>query len=152
MPIKEPLKEKPMAKVLVVDDREEDIYIFKNFLNLFGANSGVSIVEASTGEEAVRKAHEEHPDLIVMDIKMETNDAGFRAIREMRSDPALVDTPIWLVSSYAIQDEMHQETYPDVNFDDIIPRPFDQVALLKKVAATLSLEIPQKTKSKMGIS
>ena len=59
---------------------------------------GFRTVSAADGTEAIRKARELHPDLILMDIVMPGVD-GFRATRTLANDPATRAIPVIMVSS-----------------------------------------------------
>ncbi|HNR87093.1 MAG TPA: response regulator [Spirochaetota bacterium] len=144
-----------MPKVLIVDDKEENRYVLKNFFKLFGVNSGIEIVEAVSGEDAVAKARADKPDLIIMDIKMETDYAGLDATRTIRSDEVVNNTPIWALTSQAMEahdgDEGDRDKCLNAGCNDYITKPFDQIELIRKISGLLNIEIPKKTKVRMGI-
>ncbi len=144
-----------MPKVLVVDDKEENRYVLKNFFKLFGINSGIDIIEAASGDEAVARAKEVNPDLIIMDVKMETDYAGLDATRAIRSSDVISCTPIWALTSQAMEshddEESDREKCIKAGCNEYIPKPFDQVELIQKVSRLLGIEIPTKTKMRMGI-
>lgn len=140
-----------MYNVLIVDDRAEDRYIFKNFFNLFGMASGINIFEASSAKEAIEKMYERRFDLVLMDIRMETENAGLNALSAIRNDENMDGVPIWLVTSYDIDSLRKTNSGVDLRNEYIITRPFDQVEVLQKVSALLNIDIPEKTKMKMGL-
>jgi CheY-like chemotaxis protein len=47
-----------MPKILIVDDNDENRYVLKNFFKLFGLNSGIELLEAVTGVDAIKIAEE----------------------------------------------------------------------------------------------
>lgn len=86
-----------MAKrVLVVEDNELNLKLFCDLLRAhdFAAEP------VADGREAVAKAREFEPDLIVMDIQM-PHVTGFDLIREMKQDAGLRAIPIMAVTAYA---------------------------------------------------
>lgn len=144
-----------MAKILIVDDKQENRYVLKNFLKLFGLNSGIEVFEAESGSEAVDVVLAEKPDLVFMDVKMETDDAGLIATKRIRANEDVRDTRIWALTSQAMEaydnEQSDRKKCLDAGCNEYITKPFDQVELLKHVADVLAIDIPKKTKMRMGI-
>ena len=83
-----------IKKVLVVDDVATDL---KNMEQIV-SGAGYVVITAKSGKEAVEKAKNEHPDVVLLDVIMpEMN--GFQACRAIMSDPATKDIAVILVSS-----------------------------------------------------
>ncbi len=80
--------------ILVVDDSQTDLMALKETL----ADTGATIVSATSGAQAVQKAKNERPDLIFMDIVMADMN-GYEACRAIKEDAALAHIPIIFVSS-----------------------------------------------------
>ena len=85
-----------MALVLIVDDSPTDVHVMQQALE----QNGFRTVAASDGTEAIRKARELHPDLILMDIVMPGLN-GFQATRELANDPDTRTIPVIMVTSKA---------------------------------------------------
>lgn len=83
------------AKVLLVDDSRTALLIGETVLK---KHTSYRVVIAHDGEEAVTKAVEERPDLILMDVVMPKMD-GFTACREIRKKEGLQGVPIVMVTS-----------------------------------------------------
>ena len=83
-----------MAHILIVDDSPTDAYLVKNILESHGHKTS----EASSGEEAVSKAAELMPNLIVMDVVMPGLN-GFQATRKITKNPKTSAIPVVIVSS-----------------------------------------------------
>jgi twitching motility two-component system response regulator PilH len=83
-----------MKKVLVVDDAAVDL---KN-LERIVSDAGAVVVTASSGAEAMAKAKELQPQLIMMDVNMPGLD-GFSTARQLASDPLTKGIPIVFVTS-----------------------------------------------------
>lgn len=81
-------------KVLLVDDSPTDLANIRTIV----ADAGYSVLTATTGNEAVKMAKDETPDLIFMDIVMEGAD-GYDACREITHDDNTRDIPVIFVSS-----------------------------------------------------
>ena len=83
-----------MALVLIVDDSPTDMHVMQKALE----QNGFQTASAADGSEAIRKARELHPDLILMDIVMPGLN-GFQATRELASDPETRAIPVIMVTS-----------------------------------------------------
>jgi two-component system cell cycle response regulator DivK len=115
-------------RILVVEDQEDNRRIVRDLLT----SVGFELIEATTGEEGVRQAHQQRPDLILMDIQMPVMD-GYEATRQIKAIPELRETPIVVVTSYAMSgDEAKARA---AGADAYIAKPFsprDLLALIKK--------------------
>lgn len=84
----------PRRKILIVDDST----IVRMVATLILTNAFYNLVSADNGEDAVRTAAVERPDLILMDVVMPKMD-GLEACRRLREQDATKTTPIILVST-----------------------------------------------------
>lgn len=105
-------------KILVVEDNEQNAVLFKDILALHG----YEVIEARNGEEAVKKAVEEKPDLVLMDIQLPVMD-GMTAARAIKADPAARDIKIIAVTSYALKGD--KEKMLEAGFADYIAKPIN---------------------------
>ena len=81
-----------MAKrILIVEDEPDLMAYFKRAL----AQSGCELDVASNGHEAVRRARELRPDLVLMDVML----PGIEACRRMYADPGLTHVRVVMLSS-----------------------------------------------------
>lgn len=83
------------AKILLVDDDADFVEATKIVLE----SKPYEVIVASEGNEGLRKAHEEKPDLIILDIIMPVKD-GFTAAEEFKKDPELSKIPILMLTSF----------------------------------------------------
>src|SRR5215470_19581934 len=83
------------AKVLLVDDSSTALLMGET---LFKEHTSYEVVTARDGEEGVRTAVAEKPDLILLDVVMPKMD-GFTACKEMRKQECLKSVPIVMVTS-----------------------------------------------------
>jgi twitching motility two-component system response regulator PilH len=83
-----------IQKILICDDSATDLANLKNALG--GTNC--MLVTATNGEEVVKKAKSEKPDVIFLDIVMPGMD-GYAACRTLRDDPETKHIPVIFVSS-----------------------------------------------------
>jgi CheY-like chemotaxis protein len=130
-----------MPKILVIED---DADMFEALRMPLEAN-GYELTAAPTGEEGLQKVREVEPDLIILDVMMETTTAGFQVSLQLRSpDPkseyaAYRNIPILMLT--AIHDTTSLRFGPDEAYlpvDDFVDKPIDPDVLLEKVAALIA--------------
>jgi len=92
-------RSKPLAakKLLLAEDVESNIMILGDFLNFHG----YEMIYARNGREALEKAIETPPDLILMDVQMPVMD-GLEATRRLRTDPRFTSVPIVALTALAM--------------------------------------------------
>lgn len=83
-----------MKKVLVVDDSAVDL---KNIERIV-SDAGAMVITASSGAEAIAKAKDMQPNLIMLDVNMPGLD-GFSTARQLGSDPLTKGIPVVFVTS-----------------------------------------------------
>lgn len=114
-------------KVLVVDDEKPIVDILKFNLK----KEGYSVIEAYDGEEAVSKALEEKPDLILLDVMLPKMD-GFAVCKKLREK---ISTPILMLT--AREEEVDKVLGLELGADDYITKPFSVRELMARVKANL---------------
>jgi two-component system, cell cycle response regulator DivK len=113
-------------RILVVEDQADNMQILRDLLT----SEGYQIIEAQDGEEGVRAASAERPDLILMDIQLPRLD-GYEATRRIKADPALRAIPIIVVTSYSLSgDEAKARA---AGCDDFVPKPYSRRHLMAKI-------------------
>jgi len=113
-------------RILVVEDQEDNRRILRDLLT----SAGFEVIEAVTGEEGVRLAETDHPDLILMDIQLPVLD-GYEATRRIRAKSALRAVPIIAVTSYALSGDDVKAFA--AGCDAYVTKPFSPRALLAKI-------------------
>lgn len=82
------------SKILIADDTMTVL----DYLELVFEKEGFEIIRAGSGRQAIEKAKEQKPDLLLVDVMMPDVD-GFDVCRALRSDPATSHLPILLYSA-----------------------------------------------------
>lgn len=118
--------------ILIVDDTLTG----QKVLELLLREEGYRLAFASNGDEALRRAGEFEPDVILLDVMMPGMD-GFEVCQRMRNDPNLLDVPILLLSSLTERDDRLKGI--EAGADDFISKPFDKVELLIRVRTIIRL-------------
>ena len=85
-----------MARILAVDDRPINLQFLVSLLGY----DGHSVLEASSGQEALDITRDQHPDLVIADIEMPTMD-GYEFVTHMRNDPGIAGTPVIFYTAHA---------------------------------------------------
>lgn len=84
----------PIQKILVVDDSPTERYFYADLLT----RSGYTVLTAENGEEALIKAKNDLPQLILMDVVMPGQN-GFQVTRAISRDPLTSHIPILICTS-----------------------------------------------------
>jgi len=125
-----------MPKILVIEDDLDMVAAIRMPLEA----NGYELVTASTGEEGLKKVKEVEPDLIILDVMMETTTAGFQVSLQLRSPDADSEyaayrhTPILMLTAIHTTTSLRfgpDEAYLPV--DDFVDKPIDPDVLLEKV-------------------
>ncbi|MEO1290535.1 MAG: response regulator [Chloroflexota bacterium] len=120
-----------MAHILIAEDERDIRQLIKFTL---GDVSGHQITEAQNGEEAVAKALELIPDLILTDVRMPKM-TGYEACKAIKTNDATKHIPVVILSAKG-QDE-EKELGIEAGADDYIVKPFAPDGLIKRVAEIL---------------
>jgi CheY-like chemotaxis protein len=124
-----------MSKKIVVADDEPDVLFMTAFsLRTVG---GFEVIEARNGLEAVERAQQVHPDLIVLDIKMPRMN-GYEACRRLKEIPELRDVPVIFLSAKGQRQEIEEGL--SLGAVDYILKPFAPEELIAKVRKVLGLQ------------
>jgi two-component system alkaline phosphatase synthesis response regulator PhoP len=117
-------------KVLIADDEPDILEILKYNL----AKEGYNVTTASDGDEAVAKAKQLVPDLVVLDIMM-PGKTGVEVCEILRAQPVLKDTLIMFLT--ALNDEATQIKGLTTGADDYIAKPISPKVFVSKVQSLL---------------
>ncbi|MEG6512690.1 response regulator transcription factor [Desulforamulus ruminis] len=119
-----------MAKILVVDDETNILELIKFNLE----KDGHQVITATSGEEGLRLARLELPDLIILDVMLPEPD-GLEVCRRLRSDRATTALPVLMISARG--DTLDRVVGLEMGADDYIPKPFSPRELSARVKAAL---------------
>ncbi|MBD1924542.1 AAA family ATPase [Microcoleus sp. FACHB-831] len=120
-------------KIIVADDKRENRSILVKMLSPLG----FEMVEATDGQECLKKAEEIHPDCILMDLMMPQLN-GFEATRRIRRSPDLKDVVVIGTSASVFDFDQHKSK--EVGCNDFLPKPIRVEELLDKLNLHLKLE------------
>jgi two-component system cell cycle response regulator DivK len=110
------MTELPGPLILIVDDNEQNAKLARDVLRA----AGFRTIEAVTGTEAIMRATDERPDVILMDIGLPDMD-GARVARQLKGDPRT--TGITIVALTALASRGADEWSVDAGFDGYLEKP-----------------------------
>ena len=119
------------ARILLVDDDADFVDSIKTVLE----SKSYEVIVAGEGDEGLRRAREENPDLILMDVIMPIKD-GFTAAEQLKKDPQLKKIPTLMLTAFA--SKRGGSSIPvsrgfTLEVDDYIDKPVSPQELLAKV-------------------
>ena len=123
------------AKILLIDDDADFVESTKTILE----SKPYEVIVAYDGDAGLRKAREENPDLILLDVIMPVKD-GFTAAEQLKKDPKLSKIPVLMLTAFAA---VGGETSIPVSrgftleTEDYIDKPVTPDELLAKVEKNL---------------
>ncbi|MDD8030880.1 MAG: response regulator [Acidobacteriota bacterium] len=132
-----------MARILLVDDDRDLTDSLSQILRL----KGYEVVVAYNGAEGLKKLLETKPDLVIMDVMMETDTAGFEAIYKIRSErpdskfrdfkdiPIIILTAIDQVTNSRFSLDQEESFLPGHN--EFLTKPVDIDEFLQKIESCL---------------
>ena len=124
------------ARVLIIDDNPSVLLSLRTFLE----DKGFEALCASNSEEGLDMIKGERPDLILLDIMMESLYSGFHICSRIKNDPDLRHIPIIGISGIADRLGIHYSMETDREFfdpDAYLEKPIDREDLLEKIKALL---------------
>lgn len=124
---------KPNARILLVDDTEQNRYILSRILQ----RAGFTVEECSTGKEALDRA-QTHPDLIVLDVKL-PDISGYEVCRRIKTNPVTAGIPVLQISAAFTSNESKVMAL-EGGADSYLTHPVDSTVLLATVKALLRLK------------
>jgi two-component system, cell cycle response regulator DivK len=116
--------------ILIVEDNPKNLKLVRDTLQV----KGYQTIEAETGEEGVRLAHERQPALILMDIQL-PGITGVEALQRLRADPATQHTPVVAVTASVMTQD--RSRIMAAGFNGFQSKPISVNQLLATVRETL---------------
>ncbi len=125
-----------MKKILIVDDDRD---VFESMKIVLEAE-GYGVEWATNGTEALSKARAQRPDLMILDVMMNTDDEGFQVTYAMKQDAQLSCIPIVMVTSVGARTGFSFDRKKDEDFlpvNEFLEKPVDPRVLVDKVRENL---------------
>lgn len=112
--------------ILAVDDESDVLLIVKTALQAEGYN----VVTAPDGPDALKTAHDEKPDLILLDVMMPDMD-GFEVLDKLRDDDVTCQIPVIMLTGLTERERKRSAIERGTKY--YITKPFDFQDLISKV-------------------
>ena len=113
-------------RILIIEDQEDNRAIMRDLLT----GAGFELIEAADGEEGVKLARSERPDLILMDISIPIID-GWEATQVLKHDPSTKQIPIIALTAHALASD--REKAMEVGCDGYLAKPCEPRAVVAEV-------------------
>jgi DNA-binding response OmpR family regulator len=117
-------------RILVVDDEPDLIAVLRMGLQM----EGFEVLEAADGAEGLRRAREDKPDLVVLDLMLPKMD-GYQVCRSLKFDPRYKNLPILILS--ARPGDQDRRLALEMGADDFIRKPYDLKDLVSRIRGRL---------------
>jgi two-component system, cell cycle response regulator DivK len=117
-------------RILVVEDNPLNLKLVRDVLQF----AGYEVIEAHSGEEGVRAAEADPPDLVLMDLQLPGID-GTEALHRLRQGPLGRDVPVVAVTAFAMAED--RERASDAGFDGYIEKPISVRDLTRQIEVIL---------------
>ncbi|HML20198.1 MAG TPA: response regulator [Aggregatilinea sp.] len=123
-------------RILIVDDDVDSLKL----IGLMLQRQGYEVLVASTGQQALAKAKNDRPDLIILDIMMPDMD-GYEVCRRLRHDPTTQPIPIIMFTARAMVDD--KVAGFEAGADDYLTKPTHPAELASRIKAILARSAAQ---------
>jgi two-component system, cell cycle response regulator DivK len=117
-------------RILVVEDNPLNLKLVRDVLQF----AGYDVIEAQSGEEGLRAAREDPPDLVLMDLQLPGID-GTETLRRLRQGPLGRDVPVVAVTAFAMAEDRARASL--AGFDGYVEKPISVRELPGQIEAFL---------------
>jgi DNA-binding response OmpR family regulator len=117
-------------KILVADDEQE----IRNLLDHFLKGQGYEVVLASDGNQALKLAAEENPQVIILDIKMPGLD-GLEVCKRLKEKEQTKLIPVIVITGF----RDNKMAALNIGADDFVNKPFDMAEISSRVKSALRI-------------
>jgi DNA-binding response OmpR family regulator len=117
-------------RILIADDNPQGVELLEAFLS----DTGYEVQTACDGEDALRKALEWRPGVVLLDVMM-PKASGFEVCKRLKADPDTRGIAVLMVT--ALDQPSDVERAVEAGTDDFLTKPINQTDLLRRVRALL---------------
>jgi len=134
-------------KIVMVDDNTDYLFTMETFLT----RNGFEVETSEDGRKGLELIRKETPDIILLDVMMETLFSGFELCKQLRMDDDLKDIPIIGISGMMGELGVDYKQWPDYDYfkpDAFLDKPVDKQKLLRLIPETIEKAKKQKKRPK----
>ena len=117
-------------RILIVDDESDLVSVLRMGLEI----EGFDVLSASDGEDGLRRARDDRPDLVVLDLMLPKMD-GYKVCRALKFDERYKTLPIFILS--ARSGDQDRRLALDMGADAFVTKPYDMADLVAKIRVRL---------------
>jgi CheY-like chemotaxis protein len=123
-------------KILAIDDEVDTLTFYAEVLE----DNDFTPITAENGLEGIKKAREEKPDLILLDIMMPKKD-GAKTYKELKNDPDLKDIPVLIITGISKEVDykvlLNRQSTGNISPEGHLTKPLTAEILLKEIGRIL---------------
>lgn len=131
------MSERAKNKILIIDDDPDIVFALQALLQ----NEGYDVISANTGVEGLQRVKLDEPDLILLDLMVESHDTGFTVAKAIKSDPTMREIPIVMVSAVREKTGFGFDQQRDGHWmktDAFFEKPYNPKLVLAKIQELLT--------------
>ena len=131
------------GKILIIDDNPDYLFSMGTFLE----RNGFKVLTAKDGRKGLDMIKKDRPDLILLDVMMESTYSGLEVCKKVRSDSEIKDIPIIGISGMGDELGVHVDKWGDeeyFNVDEYFEKPVDKEKLLQRINIRLKKGVIRK--------
>jgi DNA-binding response OmpR family regulator len=114
------------SRILIVDDEMDLVSVLRMGLEI----EGFEVIEAMDGEEGLRRARQDRPDLMVLDLMLPKMD-GYKVCRALKFDERFRNLPILILS--ARSGDADRKLALEMGADQFVTKPYEMADLVSKI-------------------
>ena len=134
-------------KIVLVDDNEDYLFTMTTFLT----KNGFEALSATNEKDGIELIQKELPDIILLDVMMESLFSGFEVCRAIRTDPDIKEIPIIGISAMGEALNLEFDQWRDYQYfspDAFVEKPVDKENLLSVIKEVLQKAAKDKKRPK----
>ena len=134
-------------KVVLVDDNTDYLFTMETFLK----RNGFEVLTADDGQKGLDLIRREKPDIVLLDVMMESLFSGFELCKKLRTEAELKHIPIIGISGMGDELGINYKQWPDFEYfspDAFLDKPVDKQRLIELIPETVEKARKRKKRPK----